>query len=161
MDIHGKFYKLNGGYDLDIYCENVTMSLRTIKSRVVERLAVLYSYKFSNDFDDGNFSYTARKIRELKEMDDERIMEEAFNTNVVGVNLVLQTIPSVILENVDELIVSDVSDKLTDVTSFVIDKIYDGIDVEEIKKFVTTHSDDEIVDKYCTDKRYSDCFWDL
>ena len=156
----GKFFKLKSIDDAKFYCECVTTSLSIIRANVIEHLAVYYSYKLFEDFaDDGNYSHN--RIKEIKEMSDDDIMNEAFDYNVVGKSIVLPTIPKIILSNVDEFDERFTEDDYIDITDDVISKIKGSIDVDEIKEFVATHSDEEIVDRYCADERYRDMFWYL
>ena len=37
----------------------------------------------------------------------------------------------------------------------------ESINVEEMKEFISTHMDEEIVDKYCANEKYKDMFWDI
>ena len=161
MEIKAKFYKLKRIKDFPFYCECVSTSINVIRKEIIEHIAKLFAYKL----DDTDYSYFSdsfcERIEKIKNMNDEEIINEAFNMNLVGINAVLPTIPKIILENVDDFIDTVGEDNYVDITDTVVNSIKDGIDLEGIKEFISTHNDDEIVDEYCANDKFKDMFWDL
>ena len=161
MKIKGKFYKLKSVKDCCLYCECVTTSLSILTKNIIETVAKFYGYKLDNEERPYFSDYFNKVINELKVMSDEDILIKAFNENIVGATIVLPTIPKILLENI-----SDLSDTFNDgdyinITETVVKKIMESINVEEMKEFISTHTDEEVADKYCANEKYKDMFWDI
>lgn len=157
MEIKGKFYKLKSVKDYCLYCECVTTSLNILTKNIIETVAKFYGYKLDNE----ERPYVSKVIKELRDMSDEDILIKAFNENIVGVTIVLPTIPKILLENISYLSDTFSDDDYIDITETVIKKIMESINVEEMKEFISTHTDEEVVDKYCANEKYKDMFWDI
>ena len=124
---------------------------------IIETVAKFYGYKLDNE----ERPYVSKVIKELRDMSDEDILIKAFNENIVGVYIVLPTIPKILLENISDLSDTFSDDDYIDITETVIKKIMESINVEEMKEFISTHTDEEVVDKYCANEKYKDMFWDI
>ncbi len=148
MPINTKFLKCRTVED-NYFCEYVVTSYNSLIANVKEDLARLFSYKLDENVD----SY-------YRNMTDDEVFEYAINMNFLNYNIILPTIPTIMMANVDLTNEYD-SAKYTDVTDFMIDKIKKDSDINTIKDFVTSHSDLEIVDKYCTDNSRKDIFFCL
>ena len=157
MGIKGKFYKLKSIKDYCLYCECVTTSLNILTKNIIETVAKIYGYKLDNE----ERPYVSKVIKELKGMSDEDILIKAFNENIVGVTIVLPTIPKILLENISDLSDTFNDDDYIDITETVINKIMESINIEEMKEFISTHTDEEVADRYCANEKYKDMFWDI
>jgi len=161
MEIKGKFYKLKLVKDYCLYCECVTTSLNILTKNIIETVAKFYGYKLDNEERPYFSDYFNKVINELKGMSDEEILIKAFNENIVGVTIVLPTIPKILLENISDLSDTFNDDDYIDITETVVKKIMESINVEEMKEFISTHTDEEVADKYCANEKYKNMFWDI
>jgi hypothetical protein len=148
MPINTKFLKCRTVED-NYFCEYVVTSYISLIANVKEDLARLFSYKFDENADS---SY--------RNMTDDEVFENAINMNFLNYNIILPTIPTIMMANVDFINEHDAV-KYIDVTDYIIDKIKKDSDINAIKDFVTSHSDLEIVDKYCTDNSRKNIFFCL
>ena len=148
MPINTKFLKCRT-VEANYFCEYVVTSYNSLIANVKEDLARLFSYKFDENADSC-----------YKNMTDDEVFENAINMNFLNYNIILPTIPTIMMANVDFINEHDVI-KYIDVTDYIIDKIKKDSDINAIKDFVTSHSDLEIVDKYCTDTNRKNIFFCL
>lgn len=158
MEINAKFYKLKGIGELSFCCECVTTSINTIRSQVIDRLAFAFGYRKDTDI---GILYDSKEVRKLREMNEEDLFTYSFNYSTIGINIVLPTMPKILLENIDDGDEFIKKNDCIDITDSIVKSIRDSIDINEIKEFVNTHSDDEISEKYCYDKNLIDMFWIL
>jgi hypothetical protein len=138
------------------FCESVATSLDVLVDLIIESYAKFYAYKIGED----ELSYFSKRVQEIKGMSDEEMLQEAFNLNVIRDNIILPTIPKIIIENCNNF--NEMADEnYEDVTESVVKQILDKINISEIKEFVSTHNDDEILEKYCVNKNFEEFFWDI
>jgi hypothetical protein len=161
MEIKGKFYKLKSVKNYSFYCECVTTSLSVLTNNIIETVAKFYGYKLDDEERPYFSSHYEKVIKELKNMSDEEILIKAFNYNIIGTTIVLPTIPKILLENITDLRDTLNENDYIDITETVVDKIMESINIEEIKEFISTHTDEEVVDKYCANDKYKEMFWDI
>jgi hypothetical protein len=156
MEINAKFYMFKGIRRNQFFCESVATSLDVLVDLIIESYAKFYAYKIGED----ELSYFSKRVQEIKGMSDEEMLQEAFNLNVIRDNIILPTIPKIIIENCNNF--NEMADEnYEDVTESVVKQILDKINISEIKEFVSTHNDDEILEKYCVNKNFEEFFWDI
>jgi len=139
-----KFYKLRNFGDYTFYPNAIKPSLYSITKDVIESVARII--------------YDEAKELGKKTIDYDKVFKEAVKQNIVNDNIILCTIPKIILCNV-EIDFTLKSADLIDVTEQIINEIRSSIDFKEIENFVRGHSAEEIADKYVSNIAYIEQFW--
>lgn len=140
--------------------EVIHTSLDLIVSDIKENFAKYYFYKKFVDIEEDFNEHYKNTLKSIKDMSDKEMIKQAIDMNIFGVNIILPTIPSIMLCNVSGLDSIEDYDYI-DVTEKILFKIKERANFEEIKEFVSTHTDAEIRDKYCSEEKFKDYFWDL